>query len=353
MRKQPIAKKRTKHRIAASNPEVKELIQKFRRLWKRRRETSPITIRQALRELVDERGCTLRGLAAEMRPEGKASTLRYYYNLQPDVTKEKPEEKVETPSVSPVAVNGVRTGPPKVKAGTFKEVKQQSVPQPTAAQAKSVSASTPPKLTSSAKQEPSAPVERREETKESLRQRLDEVLVDFIRAKLKERGKPADEEMFGTARTMTVIGRQGAILRALPSQMSEQSLCDRTKPKFAEPEDQAAKSRYLGAWAAGILNSLCPEDQNRREQAVEEARQQILFAKNPPPRTARQYATPEPKKQAEDAESQPLASPKPQIPTVDEFGRPLKPYEISLKLWARKQLANKPRSISDITNRGR
>lgn len=140
---------------------------------------------------------------------------------------------------------------------------------------------------------------------------------------------------------MSVIGRQGSVLKILPSQITLQRLYEITKPRTGKPgAESPSRSKYLGIWLAGILNSVCPHDQDRRERAVEEARQQMLFGKLPPPRAPKRFAPRKGESNKQVGDAKPAT--KPAIPTVDKDGRPLKPYEISLRMWAKNQPPKDP-----------
>lgn len=73
--------KLTPHRLAAANPEVKELIQKLKRIWK---HASPEAKRKAVTELL-EKGCSIRGLAEDTGI--RDPTIRLALKVKPAASK--------------------------------------------------------------------------------------------------------------------------------------------------------------------------------------------------------------------------------------------------------------------------
>ncbi len=298
--------RQTHHRVAATNPEVKELIKKLRRMW-RRRNTSAEQIQGALKELVVEEGCSTRGLAKNLRV--RESALRYYMNLEPDLKVENRAPKVEPAPVkpaparpAPVGTSPVKPAPIKAAPASLPEVNtdirkkieelRASIERRRSGLPNSDAGTSETRATSIAQQAPKEPVQEPEETIKSLQNRLEEVLLDFLEAKSEGAGVKLDpdsfREVFGAVRNYTMISRTGAICMSLPPQISVPSLFEKIKPANHPPGE--TPTWYLGRWAAGILNSICPGDPDSRELAIKQAKEQALSGKRPRLRAPRQFA---------------------------------------------------------------
>ena len=289
-KKQP---KQTAHRRAASDPEVHELLEQLRKRWKR---ASGKERRDWVAQLLSK-GCKLRGIADDIhQPE---SVVRYYSEPEPSSpAKEKPR-KLQTP----VPAKG---GPKQIAAAPVVQRQGPSSPKVPSA---GTSRRLPPFGKIPLPKLPPRPLakrpEEREENLETLRSRLTEIIVGFARAKwgIPEMPVTAAElpGFFTTLMKSPALARPWIRPVELPERISIKELFLLTEPK---PRPDTLNWAHKAKWLAIILLSLYP-DRWSFDFWIHEAERQLI----PPP--------------------------EPVDLTVDEFGRPLKPYEIRLRQMAR------------------
>lgn len=294
--------KLTPHRLAAANPEVKELIQKLKRIWK---HASPEAKRKAVTELL-EKGCSIRGLAEDT---GIADpTIRLALKVKPTASKrarktphrvpsktdaraKKPasdQEKTQLPvhlqkgaDAPHGAQKATHQTPPISKLQAGRPMAQPAPAGVGMPQLKpAVSSQVPPKkIELPPRPSPQPPQEAiaSPEATASLRKKAEQIIVDLVRAELRsvDESKARDEitSAFQMARTMIVMNRPGVRLVPLPAQLTIAELLRRTKPV---QNDNGPRWEYVGRWIALIVNSLNPDDQWARDHAVDQAERRLL-----------------------------------------------------------------------------
>jgi len=312
--------KRTAHRRAVTaDPKLQKRIKRLSRRWEH----------ASAAELIAEvtslfgKGCSIAGLANDIHQP--PSTVRYYLKpalAAPNDVKAKPlpvrdpadngSGKPPTSFVLPHAgsasskgqFNGVAKAP--LESGKPPQGKQ-SLTQ--------ILKKLPPRPV------PAPPAER-EETVASLKLRIPEIILHFIREKLTGLDSPARAD-----KIHEFLAHLSTLMRAdlpwktkvqLPEKITLRRLFEITKPKqFPEKCD----SNQLAAWLTIILTSL---DRTSYDSDIGNAERQLLPAPEP-------TATP-------------LFHKDEFGRIVDESGRPLKPYEIRLK-----QLAKRKREDQDVS----
>ena len=292
----------TPHRTAASNREVRELIKKLKRTWK---HLSPDERQGIVIELLDE-GCSIRGIAEDT---GIAESTLRQYSKRPDNSSGTAQRASDSPEkVKPKTVQASVPG----KAGS----KQMA---PASAKGKQVPASAKDKVGEiSQKPAPSAkrlittlpsrpselgkdvsPDEQRrekEESLESMRRRLPDIIVEFIRAKLGPPDTPARiaqiRELLESSRIFTQRHLPTIYPKHLPNAITVNQLYELTKPDFRNKQLDAF---LLGNWLAVLVFSL--DFRNKTdlrtspwEREIELAERQLLPQPeqgNTPPRGSR------------------------------------------------------------------
>jgi hypothetical protein len=294
----------TAHRLAASNPEVRERIKLLGKRWGRAKGEER---RERVLDLLG-RGCSIRGVAQDIHQS--ESVVRYYSEPEPSPLEKKKQAAVQ----SPVPVNGGRTGTSTQVAageparGLLKDQSDSANRIPESSRKKA------PNVPLRRIQLPPRPVlkppEEKEEPIGSLRMRLSEIIVGFTRAQWgipKSPIRNSELPNFLSNLQMHVgIARQWMQPKEIPERISIKTLLQMTEPKRRNDDPDWSHNAW---WIATTLVSLVPDirESLSLQQAVERAHSELL---------------PQPQVEPEDD-------------TVDEWGRPRKPYEIRWRRRAR------------------
>ncbi len=280
-KKQP---KQTAHRRVASDPEVHELLERLRKRWKR---TSGKERRDRVAQLLSK-GCKLRGIADDIhQPE---SVVRYYSKPAPDSpAKEKPEAHQR--SVPAKSDSKRMTAPPaqvKLKPVSSNDRSEGVHQQP------GPSGRHPLAILTQRQQELREKVlfgdeypedddnSEVEESLASLRLRLPELIVEFIRAKLGSPDTPARSaqirELLNSVRYHSQLQPPLIYPRHLPNAVTVSQLYELTGVEIRRDRLDGTE---LGRWVAVILHSLAPRAQihlrtSPWEQEIEQAERQLF-----------------------------------------------------------------------------
>lgn len=279
----------TKHRIAASNPEVKKLLVKLMRTWKR---SNPHERRRAVAELLAQ-GCTIHGIAEDAHVP--ASTVRLYSKTAAEIA-ENDHEPVIPETALPRESNGKTASEASGILRTSQKEQQSSKPlfevrtptlpgksllpeveKPDVGEVQTTENSPENEIASS---EPLLPPE---EPIESMQKRPHEILVDFIRAELWGTEKAADPIMVGQileeVRIDNVTGRMNSPNIETWPGMKSGVFIERIKQNPLR-RPQGWQWKYIGQWGVRILLNLIPDNERLRSEAIDKA-EQILLEKKP------------------------------------------------------------------------
>ena len=290
MSKKSANEKQTYHRIAASNPEVKKLLKKLKRTWKR---STGDERRHDVTELLSK-GCSIRGIAeyahlmeSTVRVYSKTSSAEAAENKrQRLVPKKVLPKKSNAPTVSKTAGE---LGPAQKKQQSLKALLDVFAPIPPFKSRFLQTERTPgdhgqaKDNSQESKIASSEPAQQPEEPIESMRNRPHEVLVEFIRAELGGTEKAADPkliaEIIEEARTYNVTGRMSSPRIGTWPGMTSGVFVERIKQALPR-RPQGVESKYLGLWGVKILHNLIPNSERQRGEAIDVA-EQILLQQKP------------------------------------------------------------------------
>lgn len=247
--------KQTAHRVAASNREVRKHIAQLRKQWS---DANAEERRTNVADLLG-RGCSIRGLADDIdQPE---SVIRYYSKPAPESPKKEKPKTLEAPipvkaaskQIAAAPANGTqRLAPPKDQLGV---TRQQAAPA-----GKRPSIILPPCPTELRREAlPDDPPTEKEESLESLRLRLPQIIIEFIRAKLGTPDRPATstqiQVLLGSLRTHSKLQPPSIYPRHLPNSITMSQLYELTGVNFRNKQLDAVA---LGEWLAVLVLSLDP-----------------------------------------------------------------------------------------------
>jgi transposase-like protein len=307
MKKKSGMTRQTKHKLAKSNPEVKERIAKLKKLWKRSKREGTEEFSTLVIELVETYGCSIRGLARELGVP--PTTMRQLSKPSADA---KLDESNTTANHSQVAAQ------PKTKANTKQPATgaavaaQENVASPEASKPPQPNLSVSQALAVLAARKPIKVVEKpplqvpthpnddlrrsnspsrpesqarhrigslrkdRPESLALLRGQAEQIIEDLIRSNYgMQEIRPNSERIlavFANARTHICKQRPGFTFFNLPDPSSVSELLDKTKPRRAENQPE---SEFLGRWVAVTLNSLWLDDEGAREVTIEQVRRKL------------------------------------------------------------------------------
>jgi hypothetical protein len=279
--------KQTAHRVAASDPEVRKCIKLLGTRWK---EAKPAERRARVADLLG-RGCSIGGLAKDLHQPG--SVVRYYSKPVPDSLRKEKSKAIQAPApakdglkqmvVTPTRENKGSTSAKDRPGGT----RQQ--PGPSGKGSKVIPLPPPPETREEALPDVHAP--EKEESLESLRLRLPQIIVEFIREKVGAPDTPVGraqiQGILATLRAWSKYQPPNIYPRHLPNRLTVSQLYELTGVNFAR---ERLTAEELGKWLAVLVHSLAPRPDHLSspwEPEIAQAERQLIpqpqLASSPPP----------------------------------------------------------------------
>ena len=247
--------KQTAHRIAAANPEVRALIALLRQRWKR---AKPAERRERVADLLG-RGCSIRGLADDV--DQFESVVRYYSKAAPGSSGKVKPKALQAPIPVKDISKQIAAAAAKEKQGPASARDQaggtRQQPVPTGNSHSTILPPRPPQATEKAL--PDDRQAEKEESIESMRLRISQIIVEFIHAKLGSPDRPARSAqilaLLGSLRTHSKRQPPWIYPRHLPNRITMSQLYELTGVNFRKEQLNADE---LGKWLAVLVLSLAP-----------------------------------------------------------------------------------------------
>jgi hypothetical protein len=245
--------RQTRHRIAASKPEVQQRIEQLRKRW---RHAEGQERRERVADLLG-RGCSVRGLAEQIHQD--PSLVRYHSKPLPDASEKEKSKALQAPVPVTEATNRMAGAPPKAEQRSAASKDPSAGASVRAAGSgkhlKMLLPTRPRKLAEKALPEDEDP--EKERTLESLTRELSQIIVRFVREKLGPPDTPARMEeiggLLGTLRTYATRPFAWNQPRQLPDPITMSRLYQLTRPDFRKEQLDASE---LGKWLVVVLASL-------------------------------------------------------------------------------------------------